>query len=207
MDFDGNFTLIGRFDIDAVRAHVASFSEDEWSAMPWQDRIGREHRHTQTIPVLFDKDFRHENPSRHAAYDGMAEVVGLLEDRMKAHYRDATGYFIRMIVVRMGARSEIPLHFDTGSSLPYSHRIHLPIQTNPLVTFQIGEECRHLGSGELWEINNQRRHGVFNRSDESRTHVIMDWVTSDLLRRRQRELGLDSSDIGTSPKEDSTESA
>ncbi|OZG73990.1 hypothetical protein BTA51_09425 [Hahella sp. CCB-MM4] len=203
MNFEGDFRLIGVYDVTFLEDKLLSFTESDWGKMSWKERIGKEHRHTQTIPILFDKDFRHSNPSRHAAVNTLREVCADMEGIMKDFFGDQTGYFIRMILVRMNPMSEIPLHYDTGSSLPYSHRVHLPICTNEKITFQVGQERKYLKKGELWEINNQRQHGVFNRSNEYRVHMIMDWVTSDLLALRKHELGLEPDDVGKLPKEDS----
>ncbi|WP_041598692.1 aspartyl/asparaginyl beta-hydroxylase domain-containing protein [Hahella chejuensis] len=203
MNFDGNFKHIDVYDIAALSRKVSAFTEDEWGKMSWKDRIGKEHRETQTIPILFDKDFRHANPSRHSAADTLATAYADMTAFMKRIYEDDAGYFIRMILVRMNPMSEIPLHYDTGASLPYSHRVHLPIATNEKITFQVGDESKYLKQGELWEINNQRRHGVFNRSSDYRIHMIMDWVTSDLAKLRKEQLGLEPEDVGQLPKEDS----
>jgi len=67
----------------------------------------------------------------------------------------------------------------------------------------VGEECKNLKYGELWEINNQRQHGVRNLSYEARIHIIIDWVTSDLIALRKNELGIEIDEVGTPPKADS----
>jgi len=203
MNFDGSFKLLGQFNVTGLQQKILSFDESEWNKMSWKERQGKEHRCTQTIPILFDSDFRHINPTRHSTIDTIDEEFKNIKSFIENYYGDRTGYFIRMIVVRMNPQSEIPLHYDTGSSLPYAHRIHLPIKTNDEIIFQVGEDCKNLKPGELWEINNQRQHGVRNLSNEARIHVIMDWVTSDLIALRKNELGIEINEVGTPPQADS----
>lgn len=201
MDFHGNFRLIGRYVSMSLERKILNFDESSWNSLHWQDSIGKEYRCTQAIPVLFDKDFRHVNPTRHSAFMIVGNAFRDLERIMKDYYCDEDGYFVRMIIVKMDPSSEIPLHCDTGSSLPYSHRVHLPIKTDFDAIFEIDGELRNMRKFELWEINNQREHGVRNLSREARIHIIMDWVTSDLVRLRKQELGIEIDDVCIPPKE------
>jgi hypothetical protein len=57
-----------------------------------------------------------------------------------------------------------------------SHRIHLPLVTNDGVKFTVGDTTKYLLPGELWEINNRRKHTVMNNGTEGRVHMIMDFV-------------------------------
>jgi hypothetical protein len=203
MKFDGSFKFLGQFNVTGLPEKILSLDENEWHKMSWKERRGKEHSCTQTIPILFDSDFRHIHPTRHSTIDTIDDEFKSLRYFMEDYYGDRTGYFIRMIIVRMNPQSEIPLHYDTGSSLPYAHRIHLPVKTNDAIIFKVGGESKNLKNGELWEINNQRQHGVRNLSDEARIHIIMDWVTSDLIALRKNDLGIEINEVGTPPKADS----
>jgi quercetin dioxygenase-like cupin family protein len=55
-------------------------------------------------------------------------------------------------------------------------RIHIPVISTARVEFTVGGEQRVMNQGELWEVNNAREHSVVNKGDESRVHLILDWV-------------------------------
>jgi quercetin dioxygenase-like cupin family protein len=56
------------------------------------------------------------------------------------------------------------------------NRMHIPIITHPDVTFQVGRDVKHLKPGEIWEINNNKKlHGVNNKSNIDRIHMLIDW--------------------------------
>jgi len=41
-------------------------------------------------------------------------------------------------------------------------------------------------AGEIWEINNATVHGVENNSEDSRIHLIIDWVPNSTVRALQK---------------------
>ena len=53
-------------------------------------------------------------------------------------------------------------HRDTHPSFVASHRIHVPITTNPGVRFMIDGRPHRFELGRAYEINNQRNHSVMN---------------------------------------------
>jgi aspartyl/asparaginyl beta-hydroxylase (cupin superfamily) len=98
-------------------------------------------------------------------------VVGAISD-----YYTGDGYIARALLVRLKARGVIPIHIDAGYPLMNSRRIHTPIMSSDQVTFTVGGESHVMKDGELWEINNARPHHVVNQGEQSRVHLIIDWV-------------------------------
>lgn len=45
-----------------------------------------------------------------------------------------------------------------------------------LVVAELCLSSKHLGVGEIWEINNRHKHSVTNCSEEGRVHLILDYV-------------------------------
>ena len=70
----------------------------------------------------------------------------------------------------------------------------MPLTTNPQVDFSVGGEARHIGEGEIWEINNTRIHAVKNRGMSMRIHLIVDWTTDELIAQRKAITGLEAGD-------------
>jgi len=175
--FEGNFRLIDTCDIAPVAEKVNALNEDDWNAIDWRQKRFEAHKHTQTIELIFDRDFRHENPTRRAMYDrlGCDELLAPILDSI-ADYYTGEGFPVRILLVRLTAKGGIPQHVDTGYSLTTARRIHVPVVTNEGVVFTVGGEPRSLSAGEIWEINNTREHSVENTSDRDRVHLIVDWV-------------------------------
>ncbi len=175
--FAGNFRLLDVCDVSAIEERVAALSEADWEAANWRQERFEAHRDTQTIELIFCKDFRHEDPAKRDRYFELdcdrllAPVVERISD-----YFTGDGYLVRALLVRLKPRGKIPAHVDKGYLLMNSRRIHIPITSNDQVLFSVGNEMRVMKEGELWEINNARIHSVENNSDRGRVHLIIDWV-------------------------------
>ena len=129
------------------------------------------------MPLLFDTDFRHSDPTRCTQYPRWAALVEPVHAAVAASFGHS-GWIIRSLFARLPPGGTIRPHTDRGFSLTNSHRVHLAVVTNQAAGFSVGEEERHLACGELWEINNQRRHAAWNRGSHGRIHLICDWVSA-----------------------------
>ncbi len=85
-------------------------------------------------------------------------------------------------LLRLHAGSSIREHVDRA--LGYEDglaRLHVPIVTNPDVTFHLDGEPVPMGEGECWYFDARRPHRVDNRSAEHRVHLVIDCVVDDWL--------------------------
>ncbi len=175
--FDGNFCLLGRHEVSALRAKAAALVDADWNREPWRQERFKIHRYTQTIELIFDQDFRHENPTRRDSYHslGCEALLAPLEKTI----RDASqgqGFTVRALLVNLKAGGRIPPHEDTGYSLMAARRVHIPIISHDQVIFTVGGETRVMKEGEMWEVNNARVHSVVNEGASDRVHLILDWA-------------------------------
>ena len=183
MDWDGNFRRQGSLDIGALKALVSQQSDADWEQDDHRQTTFPPHRFTQTIPLLFDPDFRHENPTRQSKFAAFeSELRPVFEFLANMYGRD--GMSVRCILTRLAPGLRIPRHRDDGFSLCYSHRIHIPISSNDSVFFMVGGEEIAMKEGEVWEINNVREHAVRNDGETSRIHLIVDWAPAMTARQR-----------------------
>jgi hypothetical protein len=175
--FDANFRFLGQHDVSALRDKVATLVDSDWNREPWRQERFKIHRYTQTIELIFDQDFRHENPTRRDSFDRLG-CESLLAPIEKTIFDSAggTGYTVRALLVNLKAGGRIPPHEDTGYSLMASRRVHIPIISNDRVVFTIGGEAKVMRQGELWEVNNARVHSVLNDGESDRVHLILDCV-------------------------------
>lgn len=78
----------------------------------------------------------------------------------------------------------VPVHHDTGAWVGKSHRMHIPIFTDPSVEFVVGANEQSMTRYEfkqanLYELNNASKHRVHNHWGDHRVHMIFDYVEDD----------------------------
>ena len=184
MKFDGNFRRYGQLDESALRLCVEQQSEDAWRADQFRQEKFAVHKDTETLYLIYDQDFRHANPTKLALFDKFSAALQPFFDKISEPL-GSNGWVARCIIARLCGGGRVNLHQDHGFSLERARRFHIPIMTNRDVHFIVGEETVHMKPGEIWEINNARRHGVVNFGVTPRMHLILDWaqpVTRDDLQ-------------------------
>ena len=80
----------------------------------------------------------------------------------------------RSRLMRLDAGCEVGLHVDFNYHWFSRVRIHIPVVTNPAVSFHCGPETLHMAAGECWLFDSWRRHKVVNASAETRIHLVID---------------------------------
>ncbi|MGN6154173.1 MAG: aspartyl/asparaginyl beta-hydroxylase domain-containing protein [Sphingomicrobium sp.] len=76
----------------------------------------------------------------------------------------------------LAAGAEVPVHIDSHYYWRTHIRIHIPVITNPGVSFTCGGETVHMAPGECWVFDSFRKHEVHNRGTEKRVHLVLDTV-------------------------------
>jgi quercetin dioxygenase-like cupin family protein len=181
MYFDGSYRFIGKVDPEPLVAAIRSLGEDPWFEYVRRQETYEVHRRTQTIPLLFDEDARHTDPTEWPRLQQLQAVIEPVLDKIREANADTAengdkGYFIRIILTRLSPHGWITRHRDRGDTFMRSHRNHIAIITDPGVEFEVDEQVQHFAPGEIWEINNRQLHTVRNRSDIARVHLIVDYV-------------------------------
>lgn len=170
-----NFKMYGNIDVSDLK--------DGLNGLDWNEHTIRQnsyemHKDTQTLEVMWDlESLRTDKIGKiHSNYYklNMTSFLEKIKPIYELNYGD--GYFIRVLIVKLKANSNIEPHVDKGYSLMTAKRTHIPIITNPEVTFTVGGETKHLKEGEIWEIDNSKEHSVDNNSDLDRIHLIMDYT-------------------------------
>jgi hypothetical protein len=175
--FDGNFRQVGVSDIAALKAKVAGLVDSDWNRESWRQERFEIHRFTQTIELIFDQDFRHENPTYRESFHSLGcETLLAPIQKTIADYYTGQGYMVRALLVNLKTGGRIRPHVDTGFSLMNCCRVHIPITSNERVVFTINDEVKVMKEGEMWEVNNARTHAVENQGETDRVHLIIDWI-------------------------------
>jgi len=188
---DSNFHLLKTdFDVEPLRTKLLQVPESTWNLSGREKRF-EAHRHTQSLMLIYDEDFRHFNPTTLPLYEQfkveLAPLIKLISD-----YYQHNGFIIRIIFAKLKANSKIAAHCDMQYSLMNCHRIHIPIITDEQSEFMVGGELKNIKVGEICEINNSTVHSVNNKSAADRTHLIIDWVPHSTVRPEDKIIKADS---------------
>lgn len=76
-------------------------------------------------------------------------------------------------LARLQAGGQIAKHVDRGEFLETVYRLHIPLKTNTQALYLVdyGVVCMKVGT--MYEIDNQRNHGVTNGGTTDRIHLIV----------------------------------
>ena len=88
----------------------------------------------------------------------------------------------RSRLMGLGAGADVPPHVDSHYYWRTHWRIHIPVITNPAVTFKCGGESVHMEAGDCWVFDSFRGHTVRNGGTEQRIHLVLDTVGGGRLR-------------------------
>ena len=107
--------------------------------------------------------------------------------------------FGRSRLMKLGVTSEVKLHVDMNYHWYTRVRIHIPVITNPDVTFYCADQQIHMQAGESWIFNSWRRHRVTNNGTADRVHLVIDtagssrfWSTVRKMEALDRETDKDA---------------
>ncbi len=107
----------------------------------------------------------------------------------------------RSRLMRLEAGTEVPRHVDFNYHWYDRVRIHIPVTTNPNVTFYCGDQSIHMRAGECWIFDSWRNHQVVNRGAQHRVHLVIDTAGSSRFWKRVKTMepyGIDRDRIDAS---------
>ncbi len=173
--FAGNFVDVGTVATERLAALALRLPEDRWPQQRPETHLAE---YLEPI-VLVQEEAVDPLVDELSLAPLLAPVLRILAQRYGA------GVPALISLVRLRAHTTVPHHRDGPQTRPqvWSRRTHTPLVTNSGVTFQVGEERRHIGLGEIVEINNWRVHGVANTGSCHRIHLIVDWTPFVAARR------------------------
>ncbi len=94
---------------------------------------------------------------------------------------ELAGVWGRSRLMGLEPEAEVPAHVDVHYYWRTHLRIHIPIVTNPGVTFTCGDTSVHMEPGECWVFDSFRWHDVQNSGSERRVHLVLDTVPTARL--------------------------
>lgn len=161
------------FDHARLAAEISQFGEEEWRAHP----MGFE---GNSSLILVSR-----NGEENEDFTGPMKPTSRLQKtpyirQIIANFNTVVG---RSRLMRLAPGASVTVHTDSHYFWRHHLRIHIPIITDPDVSFYCDTEEVHMAAGESWTFNNWLEHSVENRSDKTRIHLVIDTVGSaDLWR-------------------------
>ncbi|MDQ3245921.1 MAG: aspartyl/asparaginyl beta-hydroxylase domain-containing protein [Pseudomonadota bacterium] len=171
-----------RFCADTLAAEVHALPQSAWEPHP-TGFIGNE-----AVRLISAID------SPNDAFDGpMAPTDHLLRcPYIMEVMAELGGTWGRSRLMGLAPGADVPVHVDIHYYWRTHLRIHIPIITNPGVSFTCDDDTVHMAAGECWVFDSFRRHGVRNLGDARRVHLVLDTVGSahhwDLVEEAQQGL-------------------
>jgi hypothetical protein len=176
MNIEGSLRELGPVDSEALAGVVLAQDEDAWNANRFRQQAYAVHTHTESLVMIFCDGWPELEVTREAAWDSLKETAVPLMHRIIESFYPPGGTIIRAMAAKLKAGGIIAPHRDTHQSFVHSHRIHIPITTNPGVRFMINGRPHRFKVGNAYEINNQKNHSVMNSGKEDRITFIFDYL-------------------------------
>lgn len=186
MDIDVPLRELGQIDVAPLRDAILSQDESAWNEQQLRQNEYEVHRATQSIVLVFTdgSGWPAIEVARQPGWDRLAQAAVPIMHELIARAYPPGGTIIRAMAARLMAGAVITPHRDSHPSFHHSHRIHVPVTTNPRVRFMIDGRPFQLKVGAAYEINNQKTHSVMNRGAEHRITFIFDYVPPERLGRK-----------------------
>ena len=166
-----NYKYYGEYgDVNKLQGLLGQLNEEDWGKYDWRQKGFGVHAASQTIPILYDAQYgtqRGKESKFYPLFEKELKNLSLVFQKEE---------IIRAVLVKLPSGETVKQHWDYGGESFREHpRIHMAVQTNQHVNFNVGGEDKHMKLGEFWEINNfAKQHGVHNYGDADRIHLILD---------------------------------
>jgi hypothetical protein len=176
MDIEGSLRELGTVNSGPLIETVLGMKDEDWQAQQYRQNSYSVHENTESLVMIFCQGWPDLQVTKEPAWDALKETaVPLMRQIIKSFY-PPDGSVIRAMAAKLKSGGVISPHRDTHLSFCNSHRIHIPISTNPGVRFMINGRPHRFQVGQAYEINNQKNHSVMNSGNEDRINFIFDYL-------------------------------
>lgn len=156
-----------QFDAGRLAREVAQFGEESW--LPHPQRFAG----NDFLPLI-SSNGEAENESfagQMAPTQYLKECPYLID--VLASFGASLG---RTRLMRLSGGAEVTPHVDIHYYWRDRMRIHVPIVTQPTVSFHCGGLTVNMAEGECWIFDTFARHSVINDAERKRIHLVADTV-------------------------------
>lgn len=174
------------FDVERMRAELGAIGEEAWIS---HYNTGAYENGWRCVPLR--------------SVDGRADHIMALEEGayQDTHWLQRCPYLREVIasfacettsvrLMALDAGAVVREHRDPGTAMEEGiTRVHVPIATTPEAIMRIEGEVVHFAAGHAWYLNAACLHGVENRGESPRVHLMIDCVTNPWVEALFREAG------------------
>ena len=157
-----------RFDVNQLVKELNSFDEQCWMEHPSKMEGNSA---LPLVSYIGERNHKFEGQMRPTDYLATTSYM----KQVMASFGEVLS---RSRLMRLASGAEVSEHVDFNYHWHSRVRIHVPIKTNPDVTFHCGEARIHMAAGEAWLFDSWRRHRVINAGREDRVHLVIDLAGS-----------------------------
>lgn len=171
---DFRFAHAGAYDVSAIADVVRRFKDEWYLDTSRQDNYSA---HEETNSFFLNRvliAWRLGEPLQLHYKSDNKDIWSLVEPIVKELEQKVDGVRGHVLFINLPAGKSVKPHEDAGQYFLSVARFHVPIITNPDVSFVVGGEDKFLEVGQCWEINNNKTHSVENRGAEDRIHLLID---------------------------------
>jgi hypothetical protein len=178
---DFKFIFHGTCDVSEISKHLSKYHV-EWFKNTFRQDEYHMHRDTKSIfiydyPVSWSPGEKYLVEHSSEDNDLFQMVLPIIESLEKLH----NGKVGKAVFINLPPFKNVDKHKDAGGYLESVRRHHIPIATNERVSFVIDGERKFMRVGEIWEVNNNKVHQVWNEGDTDRVHLLIDIIPNNVI--------------------------
>lgn len=169
-----NFKFLGTYQVTDIKKKLLSLPDQAWSKN--MDDGSEVHKKAHHLFLKNDIRTEHFYGTKHSYYDSFLPKLKPLMEHIDKEL-GSTGHFIRIQFSKHLPGDGFLPHTDSFSkTLIDAHRVHVIINANKDIYFEVDGERKVFKEGEIWEINNAKVHAGQNHSQEDRINLILDYA-------------------------------
>ncbi len=156
-----------KYDAERLAAEIAAIGEDAWRPHP-EKFAGNDF-----LPLISSGG----DPANEAFSGRMLPTPYLERCPYLIDVLASLGASLgRTRLMRLSGGAEVIPHVDINYYWRDRMRVHVPVITQPTVSFHCAGQQVHMAAGECWIFDTWSRHRVINDAERSRVHLVVDTV-------------------------------
>jgi hypothetical protein len=178
--------IVGDIPLTIIDNILKEVSEYDWHVADWRRSVPTM-GDTYSIPIMHSSKCLGGKENYDAIndihpqtqYEKFSPLITPVLEELKKYYKFEK---YAAFIASLKPYGVIGMHQDAGYFLTKCHRVHVPLLTNEKVSYVIEGNEYLWEKGKIYEFDNTRIHGVINRSDQPRIHLVINLYPQELLQ-------------------------
>ena len=177
MDIKKNYDMIGTLDSTKIKEKLQKFNWNEWTHR--QDTY-TVHEKTKSIPLIFSGDNIGSDIVSHDENCALFSEELCIIKHLFDYFYSGNFLYTRALLAKLENRESIPSHHDGTENFTICHRVHWCIEGDySKLNFLVNNEKLNIRKNDIFEFNNLKIHEVNYKGNESRIHMICDFISEE----------------------------